>query len=383
MSNKRGRWLTRRGQADVADAIDQVIEQHPRPGEQVQEIPDELIEDSPYQARQSLDETSMEELAQGMRQVGFQGVLIIRPHGDPAQRRHGYFQLVFGHRRRAAWRRVCAERGEACVVPVVVREVTDERMLTIGAQENLQRADLTALEEAQIVAWHERLFFDKNQAEIGAMLGKSSDWVSVRSRIHALPDALKARLQQRPRAIGQMLELSTFYTQHPARALALADRVMHENLTVVNLRALIRDSKQATSNHSDREAGHNRRANATSVQAITTESHSESAAPSQEQTPEQPALQPAAAHPIEPQSFDAGSCTTSPASRSSQPPRGQITLDALDEAARDLLLLTEAAAALASLAARSKTLPSGAATDRALDQAEQAVLRLRRELTHR
>jgi ParB family chromosome partitioning protein len=154
MSNKRGQWLTRRGQADVAAAIDQVIDQQPRPGEQVQEVPDELIEDSPYQARQSLDETSLEELTQGMREVGFQGVLIIRPHGDLAQRQHGYFQLVYGHRRHAAWRRVCTERGEPCVVPVVLREVTDERMLTIGAQENLQRADLTPLEEAQIVAWH-------------------------------------------------------------------------------------------------------------------------------------------------------------------------------------------------------------------------------------
>ena len=49
MSTRRGQWIARRGQADVAAAIDQVIDQQPRPGEQVQEIPDELIEDSPYQ----------------------------------------------------------------------------------------------------------------------------------------------------------------------------------------------------------------------------------------------------------------------------------------------------------------------------------------------
>jgi ParB family transcriptional regulator, chromosome partitioning protein len=190
MSNKRGQWLTRRGQADVAAAIDQVIDQQPRPGELVQEVPDELIEDSPYQARQSLNATSLEELAQGMREVGFQGVLIIRPHGDPMQRRRGCFQLVYGHRRRAAWRRVCTEQGKRCVVPVIVREVTDERMLTIGAQENLQRADLTPLEEAQIVAWHEKTFYPASQAAIGRMLGKSESWVKTRSRIHRLPDAL-------------------------------------------------------------------------------------------------------------------------------------------------------------------------------------------------
>src|SRR5918911_1492526 len=76
-----------------------------------------------------------------------------------------------GHRSAAAaWRRVCTERDERCVVPVVVREVTDERMLTIGAQENLQRADLTPLEEAQIVAWHEKTFYPASQAVIGGML---------------------------------------------------------------------------------------------------------------------------------------------------------------------------------------------------------------------
>ena len=91
MCNKRGQWLTRRGQADVAAAIDQVIDRQPQPGEQVQEVPDGLIEDSPYQARQSLDETSLEELAQGTREVGIQGVLIVRPHGNPVQRRRGFF----------------------------------------------------------------------------------------------------------------------------------------------------------------------------------------------------------------------------------------------------------------------------------------------------
>jgi ParB/RepB/Spo0J family partition protein len=119
-----------------------------------------------------------------MREAGFQGVLIVRPHDDHAKRRRGISQLVYGHRRRMAWQQVCAERGQPCQLPVVVREVSDAQLLTIGAQENLQRQDLDPVEEAQIVAWIERAFFEKNQAAIGAMLGKSSDWVTVRSRIH-------------------------------------------------------------------------------------------------------------------------------------------------------------------------------------------------------
>ena len=269
MSTRRGQWIARRGQADVAAAIDQVIDQQPQPGELVQEVADELIEDSPYQARQSLDESSLEDLAQGMCEVGFQGVLIVRPHGDLAQRRRGSFQLVYGHRRRAAWRRVCAERGEPCRLPVLVREVSEERLLTIGAQENLQRKDLDPVEEAQLVAWHERMFFDKNQAEIGAMLGKSSDWVSVRSRIHKLPDALKERLHQRPRAIKQMLELGLLYNQQPQMATNLAHRVVDEHLTVEALRTFIANLLAGEPPTVNRQERSNHRAGAAPVRNIT------------------------------------------------------------------------------------------------------------------
>jgi hypothetical protein len=86
MGSKRGAWISRRGQADAEVAIDQLIWQ-PQAGEQVQQLPDQHIEDSPYQARQPFSDASEEDLAQGMREAGFQGVLIVRLHGDLAKRR--------------------------------------------------------------------------------------------------------------------------------------------------------------------------------------------------------------------------------------------------------------------------------------------------------
>jgi ParB family transcriptional regulator, chromosome partitioning protein len=142
-------------------------------------LADAQIAGSSYQARRPFDEQSVEELAQGMREAGFQGVLVVRPHSDPPMRR------------RVAWRRVCGERGEPCLLPVVIREIGDQQLLTVGAQENLQRQDLDPVEEAQIVAWHQQMYFEKNQAAIGALLGKSEDWVKTRSRIQKLPDALR------------------------------------------------------------------------------------------------------------------------------------------------------------------------------------------------
>jgi ParB family transcriptional regulator, chromosome partitioning protein len=379
MSSKRGAWISRRGQADVEAAIDQVIDRQPQPGELVQQMVDALIEDSPYQARQTFNTDSVADLTQGMQEVGFQGVLIVRPHGDTAKRRRGIYQLVYGHRRRVAWRRVCAERDQPCLLPVVIREVSDAQLLTVGAQENLQRRDLDPVEEAQIVAWHERMFFDKNQAEIGAMLGKSSDWVSVRSRIHKLPEVLKERLRQRPRAIKQMLELAALHSNQPIVALAVADRVVDENLTVEAVRAIIREQHEHPRPTSIREGEHNRRAGATSVQDITIgptnpiapSDNNPSTGAGDQRLPTRTNGSPV---------LDAADDTASRNSQASQlleeatEPRVDAT------GARDLLLLQEAASALALLASRPDALPRDAATGHALDQAQQALNVLQRML---
>jgi ParB/RepB/Spo0J family partition protein len=271
MSNKRGQWLARRGQAEAELAIEQVIDQRPAVGEQIQLLADEQIADSPYQARTPFDEQSVEELAQGMRESGFQGILIVRPHSDIVERRRGVVQLLYGHRRRLAWRRVCLERGEPCVLPVLVREISDQQLLTIGAQENLQRRDLDPLEEAQIVGWHQQLYFEKNLAQIGALLGKSEDWVKTHSRIYKLPQPLKDRLRQRPRAISQILELNTLYLREPEAALALADRVVQEQLTLDAVREAVRNYvRPLSSGDATRDEKNNRRGAALLVTDDTT-----------------------------------------------------------------------------------------------------------------
>ncbi|MEN9935140.1 MAG: hypothetical protein RLZZ387_1719 [Chloroflexota bacterium] len=350
MTKKNEGWLSRRGQAGAATAVELVLERQPQ--EPVQQIADALIEDSPYQARQPISDTSIAELAQGMASAGFQGVLIVRPHGDVAKRGQGQVQLVYGHRRRAAWRLVCHNRGEPCVLPVVVRKVSDAQMLTIGAQENLQRQDLDPVEEAQIVAWAERMFFDKNQAEIGAMLGKSSDWVSTRSRIHKLPDELKDALRQRPRAIKQVLELALLYGRDMAAANALAERVVQEHLTVEAVRQHIAEHHRPVEMEA-RDETHECRAGATFVPPVTSKHHPASPTPvvAPTATPEAPEL------------------------RAAQAPRSEHR-DTLSyaEAASDRpdpalgTLLQEAAAALALVAQQRERLPRDSAALRALDQ---------------
>jgi len=371
MSARRGEWISKRGQVDVAAAIDQVLDR--QPGEQLQLLEDMQIEDSPYQARRPFSDASVEDLAQGMREMGFQGVLIVRPHGDASKQRHGFYQLVYGHRRRAAWRRVCAERGERCLLPVVIREVSDERMLTIGAQENLQREDLDPVEEAQIVAWHQRMFSDKNQAEIGAMLGKSSDWVSVRARIFKLPDALKERLRQRPRAISQMLELSTLAAERPAETLELADRIVAENLTLEAVRKLLRGYvRPERLDTADREIKHNRRGAATNVQEITN-------------TVPTPTIRDHPGAMLAPSLAHRRGYIASADPASEQPvsdkPLQVVAPSGEYDSANDLDRLQDVAATLVAIAGRAKMLLPGTSTAHSLDQAERALTHIRSVLT--
>lgn len=92
----------------------------------------------------------------------------------------------------------------------------------------------------------------------------------MRTRIHRLPDGLRNRLRERPRAISQMLELGTFYVQQPEVALALADRVVHEHLTLEAVRGLIRGyTRPEQRREAHREEVHNLRDAATSVHPVT------------------------------------------------------------------------------------------------------------------
>lgn len=238
MSRRQSGWKARGGQPDAAAAIDMVLDERPQPGERVVYVDDTLVDDSPYQARALYNPEQLAELAQGMREASFQGVLLVRAHPS----RPGRYELVFGHRRRLAWRMVCAERAEPCRLPVIVRSFTDAQLLTIGAQENLQREDLGPLEEAQVVAWHRQLFFERSLADIGTMLGKSESWVKARSQVAQLPDPLKDVLRDHPSLMSHILEIARIWKKSPAAATRLATLAASDELTLAQVRSAVREA---------------------------------------------------------------------------------------------------------------------------------------------
>ena len=171
------------------------------------------------------------------------------------------------------------------------------------------------------------------------MLGKSSDWVSVRSRIHKLPDALKDRLCQRARAIKQLLELAALYRQQPTVALAVADRVVDEHLTVEAIRALIHDQHERPPPPVTREEEHNCRTSATSVPNVTSLLSSTSPPAAEEGPREHQALVAGRQGCVRAQPSAQSGHQYAPTPAAGQPPHEFAPSDAAAEVGTDLLLL--------------------------------------------
>jgi len=142
------------------------------------------IRPNPRQPRTEFDEAALAELAASVRVQGVLQPLLVRPDGD------GSYELVAGERRlRAA--RLAGLRD----VPVVVREVSDRESLELALIENIQRDDLSPLEEA---AAYQRLIddFGHTQEDIATRVGKSRPAIANAIRLLKLPESIRRELSR-------------------------------------------------------------------------------------------------------------------------------------------------------------------------------------------
>ncbi|MET0293719.1 MAG: ParB/RepB/Spo0J family partition protein, partial [Phenylobacterium sp.] len=130
-------------------------------GPSVREAPIELLKRNPDQPRWIFPEDALQELADSIREKGILQPILVRPL------ERGEFEIVAGERR---WR--AAQKAGLKVVPVLVRELSDIQVLEIGVIENVQRADLSAIEEAtaykQLMDW-----FGRTLEAVAEAVGKS------------------------------------------------------------------------------------------------------------------------------------------------------------------------------------------------------------------
>lgn len=161
-----------------------------------------LIDPDPGQPRQTFDENGIQELAQSMEAKGLIIPIMVRPVGDR-------FVIVHGERRYRAAKLLDWE-----TIPAEVRDVSPEEARWLSLIENVQRQDLSPIEEAR--AYRERLAEGITQEELGKRIGKSRTYITQKLRLLKLPDPIVFYLDKR--AIGegharQLMRLKGMYVK--------------------------------------------------------------------------------------------------------------------------------------------------------------------------
>jgi len=150
----------------------------------IQVSPEQIVP-NPQQPRKHFDEKSLNELAQSIRAQGVLQPLVVRRHPElPNQ-----YELVAGERR---WRAI--KQIDVAQVPVVLRNVSDNEILEVSLLENIQRENLTVIEEAQ--SYHDLLqIHGYTQEELAKKLGRDRSTIANMLRLLQLPSALKNDLE--------------------------------------------------------------------------------------------------------------------------------------------------------------------------------------------
>jgi ParB family chromosome partitioning protein len=145
----------------------------------LRELPMSSVKPNPFQPRTRMDETALAELTASMQTSGLLQPVVVRP-------RNGGYELIAGERR---WR--AAERLGWSRIPAVVKDVDDQTLLTLALIENLQRNDLSPIDEA---AGYQRLGeqFRLPQSEIARIVGRNRSTVANLLRLLQLPGEIQA-----------------------------------------------------------------------------------------------------------------------------------------------------------------------------------------------
>ena len=185
---------------------------------------------NPYQPRHDFNQNALEELAKSIKQNGVLQPIIVRK-----SQVKGY-EIVAGERRFRASKIAGLE-----TIPGIVRDFDEKVMMQVAILENLQREDLTALEEAD--AYH--MMMEKlslTQEKVAQELGKSRSYIANHLRLRSLPQATKDLLQEGSLSMGQARTLLGL--KDPGAINRLAQKAVKDKLTVRQLEQEVADFNQ-------------------------------------------------------------------------------------------------------------------------------------------
>ncbi|HLR06788.1 MAG TPA: ParB/RepB/Spo0J family partition protein [Pyrinomonadaceae bacterium] len=198
----------------------------PVDNEEVLDVQIDLIQPGHQQPRTTFDQAKLDELAQSIRASGIIQPLLLR-------RRGGMFELVAGERR---WR--AAQIAGLRSVPAIVRDIPDEKLLELALIENIQRADLNPVEEANA---YKKLIesLGLTQDEVAQRVGRDRSFVTNYLRILKLPSEIRQLLEREKLSFGHARALLTIDNALLQRR--LAQKIVKNNWSVREVERRVRN----------------------------------------------------------------------------------------------------------------------------------------------
>jgi len=192
------------------------------------ELPIEFLKPNPYQPRSFFDEDKARELVESIREKGVLQPILVRQKGGQDD-----YEIIAGERR---WR--ASQAAGLHMVPVHIRDMSDEEALEVALIENIQRHDLNPVEEAQ---GFKRLMdeFHHTQEQLGRVVGKSRSHVANMLRLLNLPDLVQKMVGENLLTMGHARALVS--AKDP---LDLAKRIIKDGLSVRKTEALAKGTPE-------------------------------------------------------------------------------------------------------------------------------------------
>ncbi len=220
--------------ADVTQDVEGIATPEPRRPDL--KVPIEKLRANPDQPRRTFSQEQLDELAASIKEKGIIQPLIVRPVGE------GDYEIVAGERR---WR--AAQMAQLHDIPVIVREFNDTEVLEVAIIENIQRADLNAVEEA---AGYKQLMdrFGHTQEKLAEALGKSRSHIANLLRLLTLPIEVQTLVIEGKLSAGHARALIT--ADNPTD---LAKIIVRDGLSVRATELLVKKQQQKEKNEPARK----------------------------------------------------------------------------------------------------------------------------------
>ena len=211
--------------SSLGTGLDSLLGDRPKPeGVAVTQISVDDLAPGQYQPRTRMHKSTLEELAQSIKEQGVLQPLVVRRLAS------GRFEIVVGERR---WR--AAQLAGIKSVPAIVRDLNNDETAKIALIENLQREDLNALDQAKGLMRLQREF-NLSQEELGLAVGKSRSAVTNLLRLLNLASEVQALLEEGKIEMGHARSLLALSDE---QQLVCAKRVISESLSVRECEAMV------------------------------------------------------------------------------------------------------------------------------------------------